>query len=333
MSQTENHFVIQIDDDTKSAKDRRTRTRHFANWLDDTGQHWTKPDLDAYRDYLKQQGKTNTTVASYIGTIRSRYQDITSGKHLDAVLEQVKQHFGTTYSPDVVRQQIDPNRLRQQGQIDVEKQPTYEGLSRADVVTLFEQVDTQSRQGSRDLAILGLMLCTGATVDEIVMLQVKHIDFPGGTLHIPEAPGGVKRTVKIREDLFFAQPWLVDHLREHLHLMEIWQQSEAFLFQSFWRGGNAVRSTQLTLRGANNLLQSYTLTNPSGETGSVTGMHFRHTFVRALYEGPKSLPRIRDVLGVKQIETARRNVGLPDPRLDWRGELIQSEDVPEMEVK
>lgn len=210
--------------------------------------------------------------------------------------------------------------LRRDLTIAVERVPSFkhEQLPRGprwdDLPKLLEVQDRSTAQGTRDYAILLILITYGMRAQQVVSLQLEDVNWRKGTLHFRAAKRGrdvdVPLTAAVGESI-------VDYLRRG-------------------RPSSSVRSLFLTMRPPWRALRSASIRNivsrAFGAAGIPTphrGSHaIRHAWATQMLTKGQSLKTIADLLGHRSIETTRiyakvdlsrlREAALPWPKENSR---------------
>lgn len=120
-------------------------------------QHVKKETVDSYIDSMKESGKANSTISRSTAALRKFY-------HYMSEVGKVK--VNPVYGVEVPRV----------------KKKLPESLSTREIVKLLNQPKSSDLKGIRDKAMLELLYATGIKVSELISLNVRDIDIPGGML-------------------------------------------------------------------------------------------------------------------------------------------------------
>lgn len=303
---TPDNDILLINDDTRTEKDTRSRLMQYVAWLDAEKRAWHDPDLDAHRDYLLEEQKlAPRSVAAHISTIRGRYYALQESLP-DIVTQLNDPTIGTVGE---IAERIGKDALQAMGNVDFEASLHYRALSSTDIESLMAQQTTKTHQGVRNILIFGLMLCAGLRESEVIEVGVEDIDHQAWQVRVPDVQGRAPRTVPIRDDLFFGDRWLKPFIEYHVQRLHL--PSTSPLVQSYWRGGNKIRSKSLSLRGMQKMLAE-TIVNEGESAWRPTAMAYRRTYARHLYRNRVGENDLKNYLGIEQGETLRRYIGPPD---------------------
>lgn len=211
----------------------KSRLGFFVKWLDETGQHWLTPDLEAYRDYLRSYdrmvpGKAGQMKSSrlspestlaHLATIRGRYRALLRNNDAMNWLKKAAAAKLAQDGHDVnpaniaalvndfttqLKNAIDPHNVRvkkivkKQDQIDAAQLRLTKAQADALVAAPARSAKNATLQSLRDTAIIALMLCTGVREMELCGLDVADLRQTADgelALHVREGKGGKERIV------------------------------------------------------------------------------------------------------------------------------------------
>jgi len=162
---------------------------------------------------------------------------------------------------------------------------------------LLRQPGQETLTGTRDTALLAVMLGTGLREQEVVALEVHHlhawcVEEMRPALYVPDGPGCIERCV----------PYLADAVRA---IVEQWRHAAEIehgpVFRAFYVG-EKIRPTPLSRRALEQVLASYPI-EVDGEMIVVRPLDLRRTYARLLYDIGYDFFTIQRYLGVKQANT------------------------------
>lgn len=119
----------------------------------------TKNDMQDYIDYLKENGKSNSTISRCTASIKSFYRYLVSKKLAE---ENIAENIE---SPKVSR-----------------KEPMI--LTTSEIEKLLEQPDLSELKGQRDKTMLEVLYVTGIRVTELVSLRVEDVNLNSGYIRV-----------------------------------------------------------------------------------------------------------------------------------------------------
>lgn len=304
------------------SKDDKHRLQVFAGWLDDIGRTWQTPDLAAYRDFLLRDytgrdGKplAVSSVKAHLATIRGRYRSILRDNHtrdilyamtpIDATPSDRKAFVDETL--ERIRNAVDPETAPVKTRIRQDVPDTdHLRLTAAQASALLNAPGVDTMLGLRDTAIIAVMLCTGIREAELCALDVIDLrQTLGGALalHVREGKGCKERLVPYG-DMDFV-----------LVIIETWQQAagimDGAIFRGFYKGGKHVRSSHITVRAINQILDRYPIPM-NGMVQRVNPHDLRRTYARRLYEAGVDLLAIQQNLGHAEHKTTEKYIGSLD---------------------
>lgn len=297
MNQDKAYSLLAWDGKSRQKKDTRTRLNTFIDWLKDHDLAWYEPDFKEFSKHLEKEGLVQSSIQAYVSTIRNHYQrliqDGTARKQLETENVTPVSEILHNLSREVKSIQI-------QTHLGGQRSITYRVITKTELENLLLLPDTKKRQGVRDVAVLGLMICAGLRETEIAALDVEDLDLEKSRVTIPEVTGGQRREVPFGDAIIFGEPWLAHVIYVHLTITGL--EKEAF--RGFYRGGQTMRPNRITFRGVQNLVRQY---SPEDET-AYTPLDLRRAYARQLYRHDVSIDAIQAYLGTTDY-TAREYVG------------------------
>jgi integrase/recombinase XerD len=174
--------------------------------------------------------------------------------------------------------------------------PTLKYLSKECLKILFEQPDTTTAKGRRDLTILIILYDTGARVQELINLKVSDIRLHQPSTVLLWGKGNKKRSVPIMKKTCNI---LQNYMEEH-RLMDNGKQNHPLFYNSSHK--------PLTRPGISYILEKYLNkaknTHPEISYPDSLNPHmFRHTKAMHLLDSGVNLIFIRDLLGHVSVTT------------------------------
>jgi len=143
-------------DIAKTSKDTyRRQLLQFTTWLDDTGRidtmaSMSREDIVAYKDSMKQAGKSSYTVSSYMTVVRRFYEWLESERIFPNIARGVK---GDKKARGFRKDCLTPGQLRDS----------------------LESIDKSTLDGLRDYALFNLVARTGLRTIEVARAQVRDL--------------------------------------------------------------------------------------------------------------------------------------------------------------
>jgi site-specific recombinase XerD len=297
-----------------AVKDELHRLRRFVRWLDDTSHTWFEPDLAAYRDYLVERGLTPTSIRAHLSTIRGRYKSLLR----DNAFREHLYTLTPVVSPAEKKAFVDELVTRLQnathpGSVPVKVSTSQDKPDNAHIRLTSEQANTllnapsvDSLHGLRDTAIVALLLCTGLREAELCALNVADLrQRLGGALalHVRQGKGAKERLVP-----YGSLEWV-------LAIVDTWLQAAAItqgaVFHGFYKGNRRLRSSRLTERAAQDILDAYPVMI-DGRAVRLNPHDLRRTYARRLYEAHVDLLAIQQNLGHSDSKTTLGYIGQLD---------------------
>ncbi len=295
-----------------ASKDSRHRLRKFARWLDATHGGWAAPDLRGYRDHLlNEEGLSPESAAVHLSTIRTRYKELLLNRRLFFTLVPPQPTFAEHKAlvdelMARIQAAIDPRaasvRTRsRQDRADADRLR----LTQAEARALLAAPDRSTLAGTRDAAIIALLLCTGIREAELCALQTQDLrqHLEGAlALHVRAGKGQKERLVPYGE-----LDWCLTLVDAWLHKAEI---DHGYVFRGL-RKGDHVRPTPLNERTVQKILARYPI-EIRGVRRVVQPHDCRRTYARWLYDAGVKVDAIRQNMGHETIEMTFAYIGKPD---------------------
>lgn len=246
-------------------RDLKEAAKYFASQGID---RWQRVDRFAVLDllaHLQNQHRARTTISRMVSSLRQFYKFMQRRGQVQ------------TNPLDLVKP---PKRHR--------KLPTV--LSNDEVVTLIDAIDTSTKLGVRDRAIIEVLYATGMRVSELCNLTLEQLHL---TVHLvqPRGKGNKERIVPLGE---IAEQWLTKYLHSvRPHLMK---GETPYVFLNAHGG-------QLTRQAIWQLLKK--LTRQAGIDKDVTPHTLRHSFATNLLNNGAELRVVQELLGHSDISTTQ----------------------------
>lgn len=311
------------------SKDEKSRIGFYGLWLTQTGQHYIKPTLAAYRDYLMSNERTGidphtgeikrlpalseATTAAHLGTIKGRYKLLlTDDKFRDELFD-----LWTDHNKEFIarKSQVDEIIIRIYNAVHSKdsavKQPTDQDkqhgtrLTKSQMEALidapFKVYADKPLRAIRDAAILMLMLFTGLREAELCALDVKDLREPDEKsgalcLRVKLGKGKKRRLIPYGEGI------------GALAYVDKWLNAAGITTGAVFRGLNTnntqVVGERLVTRTINKIMDKYTEVKPHD---------LRRTYAKRLRDDQDfSLEIIKQNLGHSNVSTTERYVGDTD---------------------
>ena len=156
-----------------------------------------------------------------------------------------------------------------------------------------KEMSYHQKNGTRDLALLTLLLGTGIRVSECVGLDLNDVDFDNQRLKV-RRKGGYEDLVYFGEEVAEA---LQNYLEERKAVIPLPGHEEA-LFLS-------MQNRRLTVRSVEKLVKKYT--SRVTTVKKITPHKLRSTYGTTLYQETGDIYLVADVLGHKDVNTTRKH--------------------------
>ncbi len=225
----------------------------------------TSQTVEDYTEYLKKEGKSDSTITRNIASLRSFYQYlVTKGYIEDNPVRAIK----TKKIP--------------------KKIPTI--LSTKEVDMLLRAPDETDPKGCRDKAMLELLYATGLRVSELIALDIEDINLSVGILNCQS--GHIKRTLPIYSE---ALQVLSDYMHRVRGKMIPVEEKHALFVN--------LNGKRLTRQGFWKIIKSYA--EISHIKTEITPHTLRHSFAAHLLENGAQLKDIQEMLGHADISSTQ----------------------------
>src|SRR5438876_8772802 len=248
--------------------------RHFAHWILQQGLTpgtMTRSAMIDYRRYLAERDYSKATKQRMFSiAVRLMREQHKNGGIAINVTDDIK---GFQASGD---------------------ETTHTALSKSEARDMLKQVDTSTKQGKRDYAILLTLLKTGLRRSELVALNRGNLKMMDGhhVAIVEHGKGDKKRVVKLRVDVWRA-------LEDYLAILSS-GTPETPVFVSFRRGHHPT-DRRMTEKAIELVVAKYA---PEGSDLTPHGM--RATFATLALEGDASLHQVQYAMGHKDPRTTER---------------------------
>lgn len=234
--------------------------------------------LLAYLVQLKQAGRSASTIARKLASIKSFYRFLTTERYIRrdpaAVLEAAKKGLQLP-----------------------------KALSVDEVDRLLEQPNLGTLDGYRDKTMLELLYATGMRVSELISVPVKNVDLKMQYL-IVMGKGSKERMLPLgRTALRYLERYLNVVRPQLLHGKP---DSAAELFVTSWGGG-------MTRQRVNEIIEEYGVS--AGINKKITPHMLRHSFATHLLNNGTDLRVVQELLGHADISTTQIYTHLDVARL------------------
>ena len=238
----------------------------------------SRRQLLAYLSQLKQAGRSPTTIARKLASIKAFYRFLTAERYI----------------------RRDPAEVLEAAQKGIHL-PKF--LSVQEVDELLEQPNLGTLEGYRDKTMLETLYATGMRVSELVSVPVENVDLKMQYL-VVMGKGSKKKKKKLgRTALKYLERYLNVVRPQLLHNKP---DSCKELFVTSWGG-------PLTRQRVNELLEGYA--QSAGITKRVTPHMLRHSFATHLLNNGTDLRVVQELLGHADISTTQIYTHLDMARL------------------
>lgn len=216
-----------------------------------------KSDMQEYINYLKENGKSSSTISRSIASIKSFYKFLLSkGLAEENIAEGVD-------SPKVDR-----------------KEPMI--LSSSEIEKLLEQPNTNELKGQRDKTMLEILYATGIRVTELVSLRVEDVSLSGKYIKVKKKnterhiPLGTLSLKCLKEYMNKVRPLLIK------------SEDEKTLFIN-------TNGKKMTRQGYWKILKQYK--EEANIDKDITPHTIRHSFAVHMLENGTEIKKVQEMLG------------------------------------
>jgi integrase/recombinase XerD len=165
-------------------------------------------------------------------------------------------------------------------------------LSFDEIQSIIKKINTKSRLGLRDRAMIELLYASGLRISELLQLPLREIYFNEAIIRV-FGKGSKERLVPTSE---IALKWISRYLDTTRPYLDRFNKSEGITFLS-------VRGTAMSRMGFWKILKG--LVNVAGIRKEITPHTFRHSFATHLLEGGADLRAVQEMLGHADISTTQ----------------------------
>ena len=225
----------------------------------------TKEIVDAFLLHLKECGKSGSSIARNLSSVRSFYQYLMiQGKVSDNPAKQIKFHNDDRKLPDI--------------------------LTADEVNTLLDQPQCINPKGYRDKAILELLYATGMKVTELVDLEIYDVNIHMGIIRCTGSNGA--RMVPMYKTAAKA----IDEYITKIRPLLVEDKDNTALFVN-------TNGSRLTRQGLWKIIKAYA--QSAGIRKDITPQTIRHSFASHLLENGADMRAIQEMLGHTDISSTQ----------------------------
>ena len=258
----------------RSKRDYKRALTDFLTWYMQTGQTaLDKATINAHVAALKTRGVTASSINQRLAAIRKLAKEAADNELID---ESTAQRIGRVEN------------------IKIQGKKLGNWLSQAQAVAMVNSPDTETLIGLRDRAILSVMLGCGLRRDEVVRLQVDHLQQREGRWVILDLQGKHNRTRTVPMAAWIKA--LIDKYTEAVGV------TSGVLFRRIGKG-DKVRDVGMTPQAIWNMVQAYS------PVEHLAPHDLRRTFAKLAASGGAPLVQIQKTLGHASIQTTENYIG------------------------
>lgn len=294
------------------SKDERHRIGRFIGWMQSSNQQWWNPDVLAYVEYLRVVHElSNHSISTHLATIRSRVNVLLHNNEFRASLWTVAHECGLetdaayAFVQEHITQLENAFHPSQAGVKNTKKQDKADSeslrLTLEQVQQLISAPGKATLEGSRDTALLALMVCTGIRAAEAVNVKVDDLRqyYEGQlALRISQGKGRKQRLIP-----YGGMSWALEHVQDWLEASAI---KSGFVFRGFFCGGKL--RPALSTRAVEMILAKYPISD-SGLKIVVNPHALRHTYARRNFESGMLPEALKDNMGHEDMKTTLGYIG------------------------
>jgi site-specific recombinase XerD len=271
-----NTITKQLTPKTKSLYENDVK--HFSNWLETNGYHWSGITLDVvadYRNYLLTTGYAKSTASRMLAVVTRFLKEV--GK----------------------RGVLDTNFVDDVRSIPANKETTHRALSKDEVNLMLGLVDITTAKGKRDYAILLTLIKTGLRRSELSALTFADMRQEQGhwILVVEHGKGDKRRIAKLPADCYRAIECYLDATNR------AYLSGDNPLFVQFSMTGDKPLERGLGIKGIEYLVKGY---GKKLGGSKLTPHGLRATFVTLCLEGGAPLQKVQYAAGHADPRTTER---------------------------
>lgn len=274
-------------------KDIISRVSLFQAWVKENQQQDIPAEtmIENYSRFLcEQRGLSDSSVRSHLSSVLRKLEEAGTACHRGFQPRKPKEL--SVLVNQVSEKPREDERLR---------------LNEPQIAQLLAAPNRETLKGSRDAALIALMLATGIRESEVVMLDTHHLvhNFEGDALHVPASLGCKERLIP-----YGGMRWVIQLVEEWMSQANI---HHGPIFRGFYKGGKHVRPTRMTIRTVENILTEYPVTI-DGQEVTVKLMDLRRTYAFQLYKSGVGVTTLQEYLGLGSAASVLEYVGYTEEK-------------------
>lgn len=243
-------------------------------------------DIETYLETLKFYEKDNKSFVNHERSIKRKLCSIRSLYKYFHIREMIE------HNPSI---QVNMPKIHEKAivRLDVNEVATLLDNVEAGNLTTKKQQDYAKKLGTRDLAILTLLLGTGIRVSECVGLDINDVDFDNARIKVVRK-GGYESYVYFGDEV---SAELHNYMLERNNIAAV-EGHENALFLS-------IQKKRMCVRSIEKLVKKYSSTVTTVK--KITPHKLRSTYGTALYQETKDIYLVADVLGHNDVNTTKKH--------------------------
>lgn len=266
-------LVLNTVSSDRTRRDYGRALNDFTIWFHHTDQRkLNKASVQAHITALKARGVTDSSINQRLAAIRKLALEAADNGLIDEATAQAIKR--------VKNEKVQGKKIGN-------------WLTKAQVEQVLAKPDTATLKGLRDRAILGLMFGAGLRREELVRLEVSHLQQREGRWVIVDLTGKHGRTRSIP-----IASWIKALIDQWLTEAEI---KDGVLFPRILKGGHVQHGSQMTDQAIWNVIKEYADISPHDA---------RRTFSKLAHKAGAPIEQIQQTLGHASIQTTERYLGV-----------------------
>lgn len=245
-----------------------------------------KQDFEEYLEYLERYEKNGQIMTNGRTSIKRK---LSSLRHFFSYL------FENEYIPSDEIRKVEIPKLHKKDIIHLEEDEAVnliDSVEKGHKLTKKEQ-DYHSKQSTRDLAIIYLLLTSGIRVSECAELDLDDVDMKNCCIHIVRK-GGDEATVYFSDE---GAEKLAEYIDQRINMKDVDENTKALFLSS--------RKNRMCVRSIEIMVKKYA--KRSVPTKKITPHKLRATYATNLYKETGDIYLVAETLGHKDVTTTKEH--------------------------
>lgn len=272
---------------------RDTQITTFIHWLDNTGRHWTNPDLIEYKEYLIiALEATSDVISNSISCIRRRYFELVED---DAAMQRLSEDERQEFTAELRKRlgYLDqyPSRTVPVRAMLEDDPSNKQYLTSEQIMDLLNQPASETFIGLRDRALLSIAVAMGLQPSEIAKITVDHLRCHYEGVLALFVEGNKQRPERYipYEDM----EWVLGWVDEWLAIAQI---TEGAVFRGTYGNRDVLRPHGIAAETAGDILSRYPI-HINGSNIPLLFSDLQATCARRWYDAGHNLDEIERRMG------------------------------------